>query len=363
MSLENTPKCETTPDVQLSDEHSLAAPYQVLAHTKAVLVLQTDAGEILTPNPEGVSFGNFNLGLHVQDDPRQVLHNRAQLLQYINAYLQQNSLQEDDVDKSLQAVKSIHWLNQIHSNKVCRIGDKHVDSSAASLSLVPASADALVTDLPQQALAIMTADCVPIVLHDPTTGQIAAIHAGWQGLANGVIAKTYAALSQHALQHKGEATQVSGASGRLTIQKPAIEAWIGACIGQSCYEVSSEVVEKLLLGCAERGMDAKQLEVIKAQIVAPHDDPDKAWLDLPKLAQLQLAELGIALISATNQQTNLDIKPVIEAERHMSKDEQSYTPIAYACSYANRQYYSYRRKTHLNETHTGRMALVIVRLH
>lgn len=324
-----------------------AKPYQVLVHTEEVLVLQTNAGARLVSDKQlssdnnqeqqADSFGRFNLGLHVHDDPVKVLANRGRLLALVNQYLaNENSLSS--------VVEAIYWLNQIHSNQVIRIGESD-KSGSYPLSLTPPSADALVTSKSNQALSIMTADCVPIVIYDPNTKQIAAIHAGWKGLANGVIFETFKAFAKvdqpadSQLEAKANANLdcVTDADTVEAEAKP-IQAWIGACISQSCYEVSLEVIDKLLTGCEKGGMD---INAIRAEVVAKHKDPNKAWLDLPKLAQLQLNQLGA--------------KVEIPAELGQASP-------ALACSYADSHYYSYRRKTHLGQRHTGRMALLIVRL-
>lgn len=300
-------------------------PYQILAHTDDVLVIQTHAGTQLTADKLATnqqqklnnSFGQFNLGLHVNDDPAQALRHRAQLLGFINDYLAEAG--------SSSTADAIYWLNQIHSNQVLRI-DNPQDQPNHKLSLTAPAADALVTATANQALAIMTADCVPIVVYDPNTNQVAAIHAGWQGLANGVIFETYHELNK--LTDKSEPDKPI---------KP-VKAWMGACISQSCYEVSNEVVDKLMLGCDQFGM---QVSAIREQIVGRHTDPNKAWLDIAKLAQLQLEQLGIELVQPS---------------------QATKTAPAFACSYADNHYYSYRRKTHLAESNTGRMALLIVKL-
>lgn len=320
----------------IAPNSSQKKPFQVLAHTDEILIIQTNAGvdlavaankqtatEKQTAQPN--SYGRFNLGLHVNDDPAQVLHNRAQLLQLINEYL----AEQTDQQKPDSAVEAIYWLSQIHSNQVIRIEDEYV----ANLSLTPPAADALVTAQPSQALAIMTADCVPIVIYDPSTQQVAAIHAGWQGLANGVIFETYKELTN--------LTSLTPNSPSVDSEVKPIQAWIGACITQACYEVSADVVDKLLLGCEKMGMEAEQ---IRPQIVAAHEDANKAWLDLPKLAQLQLQQLGITV------------------EQSTALDNKSRTSPALACSYEDSSFYSYRRKTHLGEGNTGRMALLIVNL-
>lgn len=306
-------------------------PFQVLAHTDEILIIQTNAGVDLAATDtqtaankqkgQNNSYGCFNLGLHVNDDPAQVLHNRAQLLSLINEYLAQQN--------KGSAIEAIYWLSQIHSNQVIRIEDEYLDN----LSLTPPAADALVTAKPNQGLAIMTADCVPIVIYNPNSQQVAAIHAGWQGLANGVVFETYNELFNF------QSLQSNACSESLEAQP--LQAWIGACIAQSCYEVSYDVVDKLLFGCERMGMKA---EDIRSQIVAEHDEANKAWLDLPRLAQLQLKQLGIAVEQST-----------------ILGDESKASP-ALACSYQDSSYYSYRRKTHLGEANTGRMALLIVKL-
>lgn len=331
-----------------------AQPYQVLAHTDNVLIVQTNAGTLLTtpadstfdktadnttgeePNQSN-SFGQFNLGLHVNDDPTQVLHNRAVLLQLLNEYLithesePEHTHEHQHENGKVAAVEAIYWLNQIHSNQVIRV-DANDQKALHKLSLTPPSADALVTVAPHQALAVMTADCVPIVVYDPNSQQVAAIHAGWQGLANGVIFETYHELNK--------------IKGTVTGDKP-LQAWIGACISQSCYEVSNDVVNKLLLGCENAGMNRQDIE---QQIVGKHEDSNKAWLDLPKLAQLQLNQLGIEVVAPHAESSPLDA---------LSETKGS---LALACSYGDNSYYSYRRKTHLAEKNTGRMALLIVKL-
>ena len=160
-------------------------------------------------------------------------------------------------------------------------------------------------------LAIMTADCVPIVLYQPATGQIAAIHAGWQGLACGVIKATAERFDDH---------------------KP-ITAWIGVCISQEIYEVGSQVRNKLLAGCIDnKALSSQHLESFEQRYVLA-SVADKIKLNLPKLAADQLSAAGITVSS------------------------QSEIP----CSYADSHYYSYRRQTHLGQSATGRMALIITR--
>ncbi|MGO2340935.1 MAG: polyphenol oxidase family protein [Psychrobacter sp.] len=258
--------------------------------------------------PGQASYGELNLGLHVNDDAAKVLHNRMGLLSAINASFISLS------SKSLQntPIRRLHWVNQVHGRQI------H-DVDAPVLSMAPVAADAMVSQQSGIGLAIMTADCVPVVLYQPATGQIAAIHAGWQGLACGVI---------------------KAAVNRFDDTLP-IKAWIGVCISQANYEVSVEVRDKLLAGCKEnQALSARELDDFVALFSIPSassstngNGNEKVKLDLPKLAAMQLESASAIVMNA----------------------------LPVDCSYADSRYYSYRRQTHLQQPATGRMALVIAR--
>ena len=242
-------------------------PYQVLAHTDKILIIQTNAGTELVETLDTQiapinSFGCFNLGLHVNDDPAQVLHNRAQLLSLINEYLAQS--------KQNSVVDAIYWLSQIHSNQVVRLEEAYLDN----LSLTPPAADALITAKSSQALAIMTADCAP--LHIRPKLEASCSHSRrLAGINQWGDFETYNELN------KFKSLAPNSMTESLLDAKP-LQAWIGACITQACYEVSCEVVDKLLLGCEKKtGMKADN---VRPQIVATHEDANKAWLDLPKVS-------------------------------------------------------------------------------
>jgi polyphenol oxidase len=144
--------------------------------------------------------------------------------------------------------------------------DAPVDLAAAkqihSATVLPARAgacgegDALWTDRSGLALSVITADCVPVVLAGP--GGIAAIHAGWRGLVNGVIPATLRTLP-----------------GPLS----SWTAWIGPAIGACCYEVSEEV--------------AAQVVAVSDPAVAVPGPQGKPHLDLPGVARRQLEGAGV----------------------------------------------------------------------
>lgn len=139
-------------------------------------------------------FDSFNLGAHVGDEPDAVAENRRRLRSAL-------SLPGDPL-----------WLQQVHGTRV-------VDADAAATS-IPEPADAAVTRQRGRVLAILVADCMPVLLSSRTGDCVAAAHAGWRGLAAGVLEATVAAL---------------GVAGR------DLQAWLGPAIGPAHFEVGDEV--------------------------------------------------------------------------------------------------------------------------
>lgn len=307
---------------------------KVLHHKDELLVLQTMTcdtsvkdtlneldGALLTKHKN--SYGMFNLGLHVNAEPIQVFKNRCLLIDDINHYLLSATFKDrQDAPK----ITNIHWLTQVHGKQVIEVSDANLNKNNHMLSMQPEQADAMITSHIGYGLAIMTADCVPIVLFNKFTGQIAAIHAGWQGLANGVIAKTIQAFKTKIINTETKAQP-----------EIAIEAWIGACISVENYEVSLEVCDKLVAGSIKNVFSNSKVsftqEELTQTISKPHKDKNKVWLDIQTLAVMQLKALGCSVSSSS-----------------------------IPCSYGDTRYYSYRRKTHLNQPNTGRMAMVVVKL-
>jgi polyphenol oxidase len=127
-------------------------------------VTTTRAGGISTP-----PFDTFNLGDHVGDDPAAVAANRARLAAAIG-------LGNDRVV----------WMNQVHGDRVAVVDEPHpapVDDT-----------DALVTTAPRLALAVVTADCVPVLMGDARAGVVGAVHAGRVGAQRGVVARALEAM-------------------------------------------------------------------------------------------------------------------------------------------------------------------------
>ena len=160
---------------------------------KVTVVTTTRMGGVSKP-----PFDSFNLAEHVGDDPQAVAANRSLLNQYLN-------LPNPPV-----------WLKQTHSSRA--IEACHVINTAEA-------ADALFTIQPKIVCAIMTADCLPIVLSDRDGQCIATLHAGWRGLVEGIIENTVAAMRRHCT--------------------PSM-AWLGPAIGASAFEVKADVYQAYL---------------------------------------------------------------------------------------------------------------------
>lgn len=136
-------------------------------------------------------FHNNNLAMHVGDNEQQVLQNRQALA------------------KQLAFINEPIWLEQTHTNH-CVVAEKEIERHA----------DASITREKHLPLVVLTADCLPIVLCNQQGSEIAAIHAGWRGLFNGIIENTLAKMN----------SQVS-----------TLMAWVGPAICQNCYEVGDEI--------------------------------------------------------------------------------------------------------------------------
>ena len=123
---------------------------------------------VTTTRSGGVSappYHSFNLGDHVGDDPAAVAANRARLASAIG-----------------RPADQVVWMNQVHS--------AHVEFVETPRDQALDATDALVTRMPRLALAVVTADCVPVLLSDARAGVIGAAHAGRVGAANGVVLRT-----------------------------------------------------------------------------------------------------------------------------------------------------------------------------
>lgn len=181
----------------------------------------------------GAPFDGCNLGDHVGDDPQSVLKNRQRLV-------------------SLLGCKPA-WLQQVHGTAV-------VEARPGQLL----EADASWTAAPGVACAIMTADCLPALFCDRAGTRVAAAHAGWRGLAGGVLESTLDALALPADQ---------------------VLVWLGPAIGAQVFEVGAEVREAFVAQHAQA-----------AEAFQRSHNSGKFIADIYQLARIRLAARGVTAV-------------------------------------------------------------------
>lgn len=204
-------------------------------------------------------FGTLNLAAHVGDNAQAVLENRKRLIESLNL--------------PAQPV----WLDQVHGTQVIDAASPPVNLNAAP------QADAAYTDRPCLVCAVLTADCLPILLCDIKGTHIAAVHAGWRGLAAGVIEATVAALK---------------------VAPAELMAWMGPAIGPQSFEVGAAVRE-IFLQKDNAAASAFVPSTRKSTLASAGETP--RWLaDIYRLAQLRLAASGVQRVYGGNYDTFSD---------------------------------------------------------
>jgi YfiH family protein len=182
---------------------------------------------------------SMNLGVAVGDDPQHVAHNRALFQQALGA--------------------TPVFMKQVHGTRVLRLTREHID-------LPPIEADACVTTERGLACTVQVADCLPVLFAAP--GAVGAAHAGWRGLAGGVLEATVSSLCD--------------AAGCEPVQ---LECWLGASIGPQSFEVGADVLEGF-------GADPARADPLRFKPVRPGK-----WLaNLPLLARDRLAAAGVSQV-------------------------------------------------------------------
>lgn len=203
-------------------------------------------GVSLTPYDDGCAGGGLNLGVHVGDRAEDVRENRRRL--------------------ELLLPGRPAWLTQVHG---CAVLDAGVVTCAVETAVAP-EADASFTTARGAVCAILTADCLPVLLCDAGGAVVGAAHAGWRGLAGGVLGRTVAAM------------RAAGAGEIL--------AWLGPAIGPRRFEVGAEVLAAFQAGAAD------PLQVDAA--FAPHPRQAGKYLaDIYALARLALRRDGVLRVA------------------------------------------------------------------
>ena len=167
------------------------------------------AKAVFTTRTGGVSkaaFATLNTGLHVGDDPASVLRNRQLLEQKLD--------------------RTIVWMNQTHSARVERVEPGHTNQVVNADGVFAVAQDFASKHLRLPALAVMVADCVPILLASSGGEVMAAVHAGRAGLSTGIIHKAVVRLCEY-------------------VPAYSIHAAVGPCICGRCYEVPEQLRAQL----------------------------------------------------------------------------------------------------------------------
>ena len=197
---------------------------------------------LITTRLGGVSlppYDSLNLAAHVGDEPTSVARNRRLL------------------KETCRLPNEPFWLSQVHGCEV-------VDSASASPGC---EADAVISERPGDVCAVLTADCLPLLLTDRHGTQVCAVHAGWRGLAGGVI---------------------ESAVARMHARHEDLMAWLGPAIGPDAFEVGDEVRQAFL-------------QQASADALAFRQRDSRHWLaDLYTLARQRLQRLGVGYIGGGN---------------------------------------------------------------
>lgn len=207
--------------------------WPAIAGVRAAITTRELSGHSLEP------YASCNLGNRCGDDAEAVAANRASLIE------------------ALQLPDAPHWLRQVHGTQVIN------DLARASDGMEEPQADAAVSQQPNCVLAVLTADCLPVLFCARDGSAIGVAHAGWRGLAAGVLETTLA----------GMAIAASG-----------VQAWIGPAIAAASYEVGEEVHAAFV------DHDARANAAFAAT------RPGHWLCDLPALARLRLEQAGLSAI-------------------------------------------------------------------
>jgi len=199
---------------------------------------------MITTRQGGFSSGHYhsnNLGAHVGDSAENVEANRHLLNGCLPA--------------------PPHWLEQVHGSRVYTLKSLATDQ--------PPIADASYTNSSNRVCAVLTADCLPILLCNDVGDEVAAVHAGWRGMADGVISQSVT---------------------HFRCPPDRILAYLGPAISGSCFEVGVDVMDAFSRAASERHFAEPVIDAFK------RTDNGRFMADLYHLARAELGGLGVKQI-------------------------------------------------------------------
>jgi YfiH family protein len=202
-------------------------------------------GALMSTRAGGVSatpWDSLNLGIAVGDDPAAVAENRRRFVAATGA----------------QPL----WLQQVHGNRVVR-------ATAALVAAETPQADAAWTDEPGLACVVQVADCLPVLLAAPEGRAVAAAHAGWRGLAGGVVEAALSAVCTAAACAPRD-----------------VAVWLGPCIGPRQFEVGDDVLQAF-------GESPQQADPRRFVARATADGLPRWLANLPQLTRDRLQRAGV----------------------------------------------------------------------
>ncbi|MGM0541233.1 MAG: peptidoglycan editing factor PgeF [Pseudomonadota bacterium] len=217
---------------------------------------------LYTTRQGGISqspFDSFNLATHVGDVLERVEANRQQLFDHA-------SLPSEPL-----------WLDQQHTDIALQLSQSELNTQISqSLPYTPPVADASWTQCPGLVSVVMTADCVPILITNQAGTIVSAIHAGWKGLAKGIVRKT-----------------IQSFPAEIKRSPEQLMAWIGPAISMQYFEVGQDVYNAFV----DQNADNSRYFHAKRPLGASSEStPEKYLADLPGLVRKQLNDLGVSQI-------------------------------------------------------------------
>jgi len=215
-------------------------------------------------------FKSLNCGLGSSDKKKNVLKN----LETVRNKIKTKS-------------KKIILLNQIHSNKF------HYLDKNSKLNNTKFEGDALITDMKNIPIAVLTADCAPILMLDEKNKMIAAIHVGWKGAYKNIISKVVKFMIKKGCTTKNITTA------------------IGPCISGNNYQVRQDFIKKFIKKDKKNKIFFKKTK-------------DKNYFNLNKYIYFQLKSLNIKKIDVINKDTFNDKNNFFSARRSISRNENDY---------------------------------------